>query len=269
MTTHADLAAAADENLAAHFTWVQGRTRGMRASVGEDLVLTECGMSCDTFNAVCRSRLAPAEASARIREAIAWFAGRPFSWWVGPADTPGDLVRGCPTRASRPPESEVAMAADLSRLAAVETVAGRPRHPSGRHAEARSPNTRAINAANWAPPDRLLVRFYELAAPVLLARASPLRMYVGYADGEAVATCELTVAGGVAGLYGISTLAAHRHRGYGSALTGHALLEARRDGISRAVLQASADGLGVYERIGFEKFGQITEYKPEVAREGS
>ena len=52
-------------------------------------------------------------------------------------------------------------------------------------------------------------------------------------------------------------------------MTAHALLEARRDGISRAVLQASADGLGVYERIGFQKFGRITEYKPEVAHEGS
>ena len=268
MSAYADLAAAADENLAAHFTWVQGQTRGMRASVGEDLVLTECGMPCDTFNAVCRSRLAPAEASARIREAIAWFAGRPFSWWVGPADTPGDLGARLSAEGLSAAESEVAMAADLSRLRPVETAPGglaiRRVGTPGELAEYAR-----INAANWAPPDRLLVRFYELAAPVLLARASPLRMYVGYADGEAVATCELTVAGGVAGLYGISTLAAHRHRGYGSVLTGHALLEARRDGISRAVLQASADGLGVYERIGFQKFGRITEYKPEVAHEGS
>lgn len=263
MGANAGLAAAADENLAAHFTWVQARTPGMRALVGEDLVLTECGMPCDTFNAVCRARLAPAAAPSRIRGAIAWFGGRPFSWWVGPGDEPGDLGAMLSAEGLTAAESEVAMAADLSRLRPVDTAPGglairRVRTPEELARYAR------INAANWDPPDRLLVRFYELATPVLLAPESPLRMYVGYAGGEAVATCELTVGGGVAGLYGISTLAAHRRRGYGSAMTAHPLLEARAEGMARAVLQASADGLGVYERIGFQKFGRITEYKPEA-----
>jgi len=261
MRARADLAAAADENLAAHLTWVQARTPGMRALVREDLVLTECGMGCDTFNAVCRARLAAATAPARILEAIAWFAGRPFSWWVGPADEPGDLGARLSAAGLAPAESEIAMAADLSRLRTIETAPGglairRARTPEDLTDFAR------VEAANWAPPDRLLVRFYELAAPVLLAPGCPLRPYVGYAGGEAVAASELTVAGEVAGLYGISTLAAHRHRGYASAMTAHPLLEARRDGVTTAVLQASAAGLPVYERIGFKGFGAITEYKP-------
>jgi ribosomal protein S18 acetylase RimI-like enzyme len=240
----------------------------MRALLGQDLVLTDCGMRCDTFNAACRARLAPAAASARIREAIAWFAGRPFSWWVGPADGPADLPARLSDAGLSPAESEVAMAADLSRLRPVDTA------PDGlviRRVRTATELARyaRINAANWNPPDRLLVRFYEVAGPVLLAPESPLRMYVGYAGDQAVATCELTVGGGVAGLYGISTLAAHRHRGYGSAMTAYPLLEAREDGIATAVLQASAAGLGVYERIGFEKFGEITEYKPEVSHDDS
>ncbi len=266
MSARAELAAAADENLAAHFTWVQARTPGMRALVGDDLVLTECGMPCDTFNAVFRARLAPAPAPSRIREAIAWFAGRPLSWWVGPADEPADLGAQLSAEGLSPAESEVAMAADLARLRPTDTS------PGGLEIRrARTPGELAdfarVNAANWDPPDRLVVRFYELAAPVLLAPGCPLRMYVGYAGGEAVAASELTVGGGIAGLYGISTIAAHRRRGYGSAMTAHPLLEARDEGLSRAVLQASAKGLGVYERIGFEKFGEITEYKPEAAHE--
>jgi ribosomal protein S18 acetylase RimI-like enzyme len=119
-----------------------------------------------------------------------------------------------------------------------------------------------INAANWSPPDRDVVRFYELAAPILLAPGSPIRLYVGYAGGEAVAASELTVGGGVAGLYGISTLASHRRRGFGTALTLRPLLDARAEGLALAVLQASDAGAGVYRRIGFEEFGGITEYKP-------
>ncbi len=260
--TPAELTAAADENLAAHFTWVQRQTSGMRAELAGDLVLTECGMPCDTFNAVCRARLAPETASERIREAIAWFGGRPFSWWVGPADEPSDLGARLAAEGLEPSETEVAMAAPLARLRAAGLA------PDG--LEIRRVATRAelsdfarVNAANWSPPDPYVVRFYELAAPVLLAPGCPLRLYVGYAGGEAVASSEMTVAGGVAGLYGIATLAAHRRRGYGSAMTARPLADAREEGLTTAVLQASADGLGVYERIGFEKFGGITEYKPE------
>ena len=119
-----------------------------------------------------------------------------------------------------------------------------------------------VNAANWSPPDRDVVRFYERAAPLLLAPGSPIRLYVGYVEGEAVAASEMTLGGGVAGLYGISTLEAHRRRGYGTTMTLRPLLDARAEGLELAVLQASNAGAGVYRRIGFEEFGGITEYKP-------
>jgi len=260
-----DVAAAADENLAVHFTWVQRQTAGMRSVLEDDLVRTECGMDCDTFNAVCRARLEPAGAARRIGEAMTWFSGRPFSWWVGPADGPEDLGRRLEDAGLAAAETELAMAARLSALRAADHApAGleirRVRTPSELSDFAR------VNAANWTPPDQDVVRFYELAAPLLLATGSPIRLYVGYAEGEAVAAAELTVAGGVAGLYGISTLAPHRRRGHGTAMTLRPLLDARAEGLGLAVLQASVAGAGVYRRVGFEEFGGITEYKPEAKR---
>jgi hypothetical protein len=65
----------------------------------------------------------------------------------------------------------------------------------------------AVNAANWDPPDPEVRRFYAAAMPVLLAADSPIWLYVGYLGERPVAAAELTVGGGVAGLYGISTLA--------------------------------------------------------------
>ena len=241
MSAHADLAAAADENLAAHFTWVQGRTRGMRASVGEDLVLTECGMPCDTFNAVCR---------------VAPRAGGGFGAHPG-----GDrVVRGPPVllvgrtgRRARGPRCAAVRRGPLGRRIGGRDGGrpvpaarrSRPRRAASTSAGSRTPGELADYARDQRgqldtarSPPRPLLRARGAAC---FSRARrPLRMYVGYADGEAVATCELTVAGGVAGLYGISTLAAHRHRGYGSAMTAHALLEARRG----RDLEGGAPGLG-------------------------
>jgi hypothetical protein len=262
MTTLED---AADLNLATHFTYVQRRVEGMRVRDEDGLVLTDCGMPCDTFNAVCRSRLAPESADRRVREAIAWFAdvGRPFSWWMGPGDTPRDLGPRLEAAGLEPAETELAMSADLSALdcdvtlpPGFEVRRGRTREELAAYA--------AINAANWSPPDQLVVRFYERGAEALLDEASPLRFYLGYVEGVPVATSELTVAGGVVGLYNVSTLAGYRRRGFGSALTLWPLVQAVREGHGTAILQASDEGVGVYCRIGFQPFGQITEFKPKA-----
>jgi ribosomal protein S18 acetylase RimI-like enzyme len=76
-----------------------------------------------------------------------------------------------------------------------------------------------------------------------------------------VATAELTASGGIAGLYNISTIESYRRRGIGTALTLRPLLDARDAGFRTGFLQAAAAGVGMYTRIGFQRFGDITEYK--------
>ena len=119
-----------------------------------------------------------------------------------------------------------------------------------------------ILAANWTPLNSEVLRFYELTASALLANNSALWQYVGYLGEAPVATAELTMGGGVVGLYNVCTQVAYRRRGFGTALTLIPLLDARAHGYLTAVLQASANGEGVYARVGFETFGQVTEYKP-------
>jgi GNAT superfamily N-acetyltransferase len=223
----------------------------------------DSGLPCDTFNVVCHARLASADAPRRAREAVGHFEGngRPFSWWVGPADRPSDLGDLLRAQGLECAETELAMAADLRSVPAEMAMPAGLRIARVR-TEGQLRDFAAVTAANWAPPDPQVVRFYELAAPPLLCDESPQWLYVGYLGDMPVATAELTVGGGVVGLYGVSTLAAHRGRGLGSALTLQPLLDARQRGHHTAVLQAAAAGVGVYERLGFRAFGGVTEFKP-------
>ena len=118
-----------------------------------------------------------------------------------------------------------------------------------------------ILAALLTPRDQAVIRFYEAAASALLAPESPMSIYVGYLGKEPVATAELTMAGGVAGLYNISTLEVHRRKGIGSAMTLRPLLEARSQGLKTGILQAAADGVGIYTNVGFRTTGRFTEYQ--------
>jgi ribosomal protein S18 acetylase RimI-like enzyme len=119
-----------------------------------------------------------------------------------------------------------------------------------------------LSAANWSPPETEVLRFYELGSSEFLIDDCPMCFYVGYCAGGPVATAELTVGGGVAGLYNISTAAAYRRRGIGAEMVRHTMIDARERGLRTAVLQAAPQGAAVYERVGFTAFGTITEYKP-------
>jgi GNAT superfamily N-acetyltransferase len=256
-----DLADAADANFVTHAGWVQRHVAGMTVLDRPDLTLVDSGLPCDTFNFICRARMARDHAEARGRAAVDYFrqAQRPFSWWVGPADHPSNLGDVLVEIGLDRAESELAMAADLHELRIEES----PRElrivrvVSERQLRAFA----SVTAANWTPPDARVVRFYELAAPAVLDEDSPLWLFVAFLGDEPVATAELTVGGGVVGLYNISTRSAFRRRGFGTALTLHPLLAAREQGHRMAVLQAAPAGVSIYERVGFRPFGNVTEYK--------
>jgi len=267
MLAEGAVAERADENFVVHATWAAGRTTGMSCRVSERLVLADSGLACDTFNFVCRARLEAPAAPEAAASAVAYFAERrrPFSWWLGPGDRPSELGAVLETLGLERAESELAMAVPLHRLPQeLATVQGlevrRVREPGELETFAR------LSAGNWTPPDPEVIRFYRLVAPALLSRESPQWLYVGYLDGEPVATAEATVAERTAGLYNISTKPAHRGRGIGSIMTWRPLRDALACGCDLGVLQAAPDGVRIYRRLGFEAFGDITEFKPRSAR---
>lgn len=263
--TPAELADAAGVNLAVQFTWVQQQTPGMYVSHEDDLVWGDCGLPCDTFNAICRSRLTSAAAQERIRTVIGHFVAveRPFSWWLCPGDLPPNLGELLLASGLQRADTELAMAANLGSIAHGECSPGglqieRVCSLDHLHDFAR------IIAESWTPPDLEVLRFYDLTAPVLFTNDAPFCLYVGYLGNEAVATAQLTFGGGVAGLYSVITIPSHRRRGIGTALTLRLLRDAQALGFRTAILQASAAGAPLYMRVGFAPFGQIVEYKPVI-----
>jgi ribosomal protein S18 acetylase RimI-like enzyme len=281
------LDAADAANKAVHLGWIQERTTGMHVFADDELMVVDSGLPTETFNVVCRARLSHASVSARVSSVLRHFrsANRPFAWWVGPADRPQDLGKVLIDHGLVAAGTEPGMAAALDALREVDLA------PNGLSIErvrtARQVQEFAEALASLAHPPRAqglqsesksekrwgwggsaqvdVLRFYERATPSLLAADSPFWLYVGYLEGEPVATAQLVVGGGIVGLYNIATAAAHRRKGIGSAMTARPLLDARQAGFRTAVLQASEDGFPIYSRLGFEVTGSFTEYHPVEA----
>ncbi len=254
---------AAEENLHGHVSLLQRTTPGMKVIDQEDLLLVDSGIASDTFNKIARARMIDSAADARIEEAISHFrkVDRPFGWWVGPGSRPLDLEARLLRHGLATGGQEPGMALELHELPA------RPSAPDG--LEIRRVTTMneltdscEVFAANWEPPDPAVMDFFTRCSATLLKAESPMRIFTGYLDGQPVATSEVFLCGGVAGLYAVGTKKKFRGRGIASALSWAAADHARQQGIATMVLQASDAGRDVYARLGFREFCRFAEYTP-------
>lgn len=75
--------------------------------------------------------------------------------------------------------------------------------------------------------------------------------YIGYWGDQPVTSGTLLLAGGIAGLFDISTPLAFRRQGFGSAISWAMLQEAKKRGSTQAYVWSSPLGKGVYQGVGF------------------
>lgn len=225
------------------------------------------------FRGAWNTRLTPENADAAIEETIAWFRARGaerFGWWTHGSTTPDDIghrliahgftalhPREGVLDASVPTVAQGApvMAADLHLID--ETALDKA--PAGFRVEqavteAALEAFRCIVAESY-PALPLVAGAWGEATRAAGFERAPWRIYVGWLDGEPVATNVVTEGGGIVGLWNIATLAAQRGRGIGAAITVAPLLEARAKGYRYVGLFASTLGAPVYQRLGFDFTG--------------
>lgn len=95
-----------------------------------------------------------------------------------------------------------------------------------------------------------------------------VRCFVARDEGRVVAT-SIAVRDVLGGIYMVGTLPEARRRGFGEAVTAAATNSLFDDGASAVVLQASAMGEPIYERMGFRTFTTYTQWAIDAARVGT
>jgi len=86
------------------------------------------------------------------------------------------------------------------------------------------------------------------------------RYYLAYHGKEPVAASCSCLADGIAGIYCVATVEGHRGKGLGALVTAQPLLDALAEGYETGVLQASAMGYSVYEKLGFKTVSGLGFY---------
>jgi len=87
-----------------------------------------------------------------------------------------------------------------------------------------------------------------------------LKLYIGYDQDKIVAAGMMILHKETATLHWICTLPEYRNKGLGSAMTHKALIDAKKNGCTQAILLSSVLGKHVYERIGFKEYATYAMY---------
>jgi GNAT superfamily N-acetyltransferase len=234
-----------------------GQAPGAELSEGPHLSWTLTGIPDPFLNVVFRTNLPPDDPASVVDEALAHFRVKGISTlsWLGPAPDVGPhlLSRGLTFS-----EGGRGMAADLATVpASLPTVPGMAIVAVEDRAGFQS----------WIHVMRIGFGTPEAAEPDLLqvfatiGSGPHMLTYLALMDGQPVATSQVLLAAGVAGIYQVTCLPEARGRGIGTAVTLAPLLEARRRGYAIAILQASDLGFPVYRRLGFRDYGRLNEYR--------
>jgi ribosomal protein S18 acetylase RimI-like enzyme len=211
------------------------------------------------FNSVVRARLDDHLADSAIDARIADCTRRnvPMLWWTGPSTMPADLGERLERRGFLL-EPALGMAGDIRYITT---------QPSDAVIAVERIDD-PIAMATWSrvlcnafgAPQAFGDAFADLAAAVGLGPSSTFRHFLGYLNGEPVATCSLYLGAGVAGIYDVGTLPERRRRGIGAAMTRAAIADAAASGYRVAILHSSAQGAAMYRAIGFHDVCSIGQY---------
>lgn len=222
-----------------------------------DFTLVRSTIADNTFNFAVNMKFTKEKVSSKVQEVISFFHSKklPFSWYLGPFDTPENLGEILKANGSKLTEENPGMylnledysftsqnLLDIKRALNSETL---------RHFD-------YVNKKVGESPHFDTIFHYLPQSSY--GEKSPIEIYVGYVKELPVSTGILFFHEGVVGIYFVSTVPEEQRKGFGKAMMFYLLNRAKESGSPFAVLQATAEGLPLYQNLGFVECCQFAEY---------
>ena len=210
------------------------------------------------FNSIMDAQLAPERIDATIQSIVSRAKSRnvPLLWWTGPTTHPVDLGNHLEKYGFVDEGQIPGMAVNLANLNENLPMA------SGLIVQRVTDDETLkqwsqICAKGFGMPDFVGDAFCDFMQYV---DPDTVLAYLGWRNGQPVATSLLLLAGGVAGIYNVATIPEARRQGIGAMMTLKPLLDARDRKVNVGILHASEMGADVYRSLGFQEYCKIGQY---------
>lgn len=222
--------------------------------------IASVGAKFQMFNAAFLSQPVdtPAELEARLQRAAAHFRSRALRWsfWFCEDWLAGSVRRTLSQKCER---AGLRLASEMPGMGAERLRPVKRALPAVECLPVDSPEKLAdfhgIGSVSFHVPMDWFTEVFDAQLPVARPR---FHCWVGYLDGLPVTTAACVRAGGVLGLYNIATAPAYRRKGFAEAITRHVVRACA--GPDSIVLQSTAHGFRLYDRLGFRSVTRILVY---------
>ena len=209
------------------------------------------------YNLVLQTDSTSAGPASVVDAAIARAASRqvPMAWWLSPSEPVLEMGQHLEDKGFFHAASLTALAAELATLDEQATS------PEGLTIRKVSSSA---DLETWCLimtevsefPDFVQTAWLEMYQGMDITNDQQWHLYLGSVDGTPVSTSALFLGAGVAGIHGVTTIPEYRGRGIGGVMTHKPLLDARSQGYGVGVLYSSEMALGIYQKLGFQEFGE-------------
>lgn len=210
------------------------------------------------FNSIMRAQLAPERMDETIQSIISRAKSQnvPLLWWTGPTTHPANLGSHLEEYGFVDEGQMPGMAVNLANLNEDLPM------PSGLTVQRVTDDETLkqwsqICATGFGMPDFVGDAFCDFMHYV---DPDTVLAYLGWRNGQPVATSLLLLAAGVAGIYNVATIPEARRQGIGAMMTLTPLRDARDRKYQVGILQASEMGADVYRSLGFQEYCKIGQY---------
>lgn len=247
------------QNFDRHAYFIPSQTAGMQVFRSPKLSYIDSGLSCDTFNII--HLLSGEGVAPEIRAAVDYFRKKDLAYciWVNEENLSLEVQVCFQEMGIQVQNSEPGMVLDLNQYEIINSPLHQ--HVELVHTPAQLVEFAESIAANWSPSDQNVLRYYQQVAPAILNPVHQIQLLLYREAGKVVSCLEMFPSDEhTLGFYSLATLEAYRGRGIASAMLTFALNRAKTLGYQQVILQASEDGLRIYEKVGFRKFGLYYEY---------
>jgi len=250
----------------AHNCWIEllrhwGRTPSVDILDDETMLRVYLGPTVGGWNCVSHLDVDPEEADERIYEAIRFFRpyNRPFLWYVTPSTRPGDIgdrLIGYGFSHLGDAPGMVAEMTDLPqdhpdpggfKIEAIEDESGLRQYFE-------------VWALGHKYPPHIVEPFVRLYREIGFDEDRPSRLYLGYVDGDPVATSMVMRVGGTASVWWVTALPEAGQQSLGNLMTVKPLMMAREQGCRLATLFSSSNGFPLYQSLGFREYTKLSYY---------
>lgn len=251
---------ALEKNFRARFTYFQERFPEMTVCCERGPLLIDSGMKTDMFNIICasgeeeRSSVGNCAQHFRMKEL-------PYCWWVGFEEDPNWLKEELEAIGLKHSEAELVMAARKGDVLWSEKNSDlelKQVSDSRVLGEFLSVFAEIIPAAEM----HAITQFYHRAADVIFYDDSAIQFFVGYIDGEPVATSSVFYAEELASIFDVIVSPKMRGRGLGKSVTLAAMEKAAERAYDVYALTATNDAKYLYEKLGFKSLKLMSVYAP-------